>query len=63
MDTDIDGKAFFLVDLPHAYYGIEVTDGIVTRTPPIAKWMKGSTWDYARKWIIDKGGAIYEGRL
>ena len=50
---------FYIIDLPYACFGIETKDEIITKTPPIAKWMKGHTIAFVKAWVEKKRGNIY----
>ena len=51
-----EGDQFYVVDVPHAFFGVVVRDGRVVDAAPIGKWLVGrnvqAIADYARR----KGG-------
>lgn len=49
---------FYRVELPYATYGLLVSDNLVVKAPPIAKWMIGRLWPECQVWIGKKHGNI-----
>ena len=48
----------YRVVLPHAVYGIEITDGLVSRSAPIGQWAKWLPIEHVEKWVHSKGGTV-----
>ena len=49
----------YRVVLAYAVFAIDVDEkGRVVEAAPIAKWMKGKTLNFVKKWIYSKGGEI-----
>lgn len=48
------------VDLPYAYYFIEVENDVVVNSAPIGRWMIGKRLDQVKEWAESKGGRIGE---
>jgi hypothetical protein len=49
----------YSVWLPYAAYGVIVdVDGILVRTPPIARWAVGRELTDFKKWVTKKGGRV-----
>lgn len=48
----------YRIVLSYATYGIEVKDDIVTKAPPMAKWMMGKNIKFITSWVKKKGGQI-----
>jgi len=46
------------VSLPYATFAVQFTNGIVTATPPIARWMNGKSWEQVYDWVKFKKGAM-----
>uniref|UniRef100_A0A6M3LG05 Uncharacterized protein n=1 Tax=viral metagenome TaxID=1070528 RepID=A0A6M3LG05_9ZZZZ len=44
----------YQIDMPYACAGITVTDGIVTDTAPIFRWMIGKRIDFILSWANKK---------
>ncbi len=49
---------FYRVVLPYAVYGVEVRNGLIFDSAPIAKWSVRSTLDHFNEWVQGKGGVI-----
>lgn len=56
----INDKCYY-ISLSNATYMIQVENDFVTRCPPIAKWMKGLSWEtYVRPWLLKRNATITE---
>jgi len=52
-------KRWYRVVLPYAVFGIEATsDGLVTQSAPIGKWMVGKPLGVIMDWVENKGGKV-----
>jgi hypothetical protein len=51
---------YYIIDLPYAYFAIGTEEGIVTTTPPIARWMVGKTIKQIKLWVESKNGITRE---
>jgi len=51
-------RSLWAVDLPYAFFGIEVENEIIVEAAPIGRWMIGSSWPAIQKWVAQKGGAL-----
>lgn len=46
------------IDLPYAYFYIEVENGKVVGSAPLARWMIGKSFDRVKEWVEGKGGKV-----
>lgn len=49
----------YVIQLPYAYYGIIVKDGIVINAPPIATWMIKKNILDVYLWVTSKQGLVF----
>lgn len=49
---------FYRVELSYAVYGVLVSNNVVIKTAPIARWMVGKLWPKCQMWIGNKRGNI-----
>lgn len=47
---------WWYVTLPYATFALEIKNGYVWQTPPIARWMLKRPTDFIGRWIKWKGG-------
>lgn len=50
----------YKIDLPYSTFGIEVLNGVVINSAPIARWMIGESLKYIKEWVKKKEGTIFE---
>jgi hypothetical protein len=47
---------WWYVMMPYATYALEIHDGFIVKTPPIARWMLKRDIGFIGRWIKWKGG-------
>jgi hypothetical protein len=50
----------YRVVLSYACYAVEVEDGIIKDSAPIAKWAIGKSLKWFEGWVAKKGGRIHK---
>ena len=50
----------WLIDTGYGCWWVEMDGDRVVKAPPIARWMKGKTYDHVRGWITAHGYTMIE---
>ena len=53
-------KRFFWISMGYATFGVESTNGVVTKAAPIARWMIGKTLEQIKSHLVKHKANVVE---